>query len=612
VGESQLLQMTGILVLAMLAQWGAAVLRLPAILLLLLSGFLVGPGCELAGYPKLIDPDKLLGPLLFPIISLAVAVVLFEGGLSLTFAEIAGLRNVVWRLVTIGGLVTWGVGTVAAHLILGFGWPVSLLLGQLLIVTGPTVIGPLLRFVRPSGSVGAILKWEGIVIDPIGAMLAVLVLRALPMPDLQSALFVTMLGVLQTVIVGIGVGAAAATLIVVSLKRFWIPDVLQNGMILMLIAVTYCAANLLANEAGLFAVTILGIALANQEHATVTHIAEFKENLSILLVSVLFIVLASRLGSAEFEAVGARSLLFAAVMILVARPLSIAVSTWRSSLNWRERVFLASMAPRGIVAAAVTSVFAMHLSRAGYHESAELVPTVFVMIVVSVIFYSAAAPLVARLLGLSAPPTGFLIAGANPLALAIGKALQEVGATVLLIDREPLAIRSARLQGLPTKLGSIISRYVQENLELSGIGRLLALTPNQEANTLADISFVRTFGRENVFQLSVNASAEGRHERIDDDMQGRILFGKEWTYAQLMSRISNGAVVRRTPLTAKFTLADYHAQYGAAAIPLFVVDKSGVPTPIATDHAWAATESSSVLALIGGDGEQEPLAGGKS
>ena len=603
--------MTGILVLAMLAQWAASLLRLPAILLLLLAGFLVGPGCELAGFQKLIDPDQLLGSLLFPIISLAVAVILFEGGLSLTFGEIAGQRNVVWRLVTVGGLVTWAVGTVAAHLILGFGWPISLLIGQLLIVTGPTVIGPLLRFVRPSGSVGPILKWEGIVIDPIGAMLAVLVLRALPMPDLQSALLVTMLGVLKTVVAGICVGAAAAALIVVSLKRFWIPDVLQNGMILMLIAVTYCAANLLASEAGLFAVTVLGIALANQQQATVSHIAEFKENLTVLLVSMLFVVLASRLSSGEFEAVGARSLLFALVMIVVARPLAIAVSTWRSALNWRERVFLASMAPRGIVSAAVTSVFAIQLSRAGYREAADLVPTVFVMIVVSVIFYSMAAPLVARVLGLSAAPTGFLIAGANPVAMAIGQALHDVGATVLLIDRQPSAVRTARLQGLPTMLGSIISRYVQENIELSGIGRLLALTPNQEANTLADISFVRTFGRENVFQLSVTATPEGRHERIHDDMQGRILFGNEWTYAELMSRIANGAVVRRTPLTAKFTLDDYYAQYGAAAIPLFVVDPKGIPTPIATDQAWDAGENTSVLALIGGDGEPQAAHGGQ-
>ena len=299
--DSQLLQLTGILVLAMLAQWAASMLRLPAILLLLLVGFLVGPGCELAGFDKLIDPDKLLGSLLFPIISLAVAVILFEGGLSLTFAEITGQRNVVWRLVTVGGLVTWAVGTAAAHLILGFGWPISLLLGQLLIVTGPTVIGPLLRFVKPSGSVGPILRWEGIVIDPIGAMLAVLVLRALPMPDLQSALAVTLLGVLKTVVVGVGVGAVAAALILVSLKRFWIPDVLQNAMILMLIAVTYCAANLLASEAGFFSVTVLGIALANQHQATVAHIAEFKENLTVLLVSMLFVVLSSRLGRPSFR-----------------------------------------------------------------------------------------------------------------------------------------------------------------------------------------------------------------------------------------------------------------------------------------------------------------------
>ena len=213
---------------------------------------------------------------------------------------------------------------------------------------------------------------------------------------------------------------------------------------------------------------------------------------------------------------------------------------------------------------------------------------------------------------MSAPPTGFLIAGANPLALAIGQALQDAGSTVLLVDREPTAIRSARLQGLPTKLGSINSRYVQDNIELSGIGRLLALTPNQEANTLADISFVRTFGRENVFQLSVGEAAEGRHERIHDDMQGRILFGKEWTYPQLSLRISNGGVMRCTPLTSKFTLDDYRAQYGAGAIPLFVVDSKGVPTPIAADQPWDAGENFSVLAIIGGTDDEGVLAGRRS
>lgn len=593
-----LFQLAAIVLLGVGAQWAAWRLKLPAILILLLVGFLAGPVPDWFGYQRLIDPDNLFHDLLLPIVSMSVAVILFEGGLSLELRDITSAGHVIRNLVTVGACVTWAVGAVAARFVVGLSWPLSVLLGEILVVTGPTVIGPLLRYVKPTGRTGPILKWEGIVIDPIGAMLAVLVFEALPNENLQDMTSVVLMGSLKTILIGGAIGLAGAFVTMLSLERFWLPDFLHNPGILMLVLAAFAFSNEIQPESGLFAVTAMGIALANQRRVTVTHVVEFKENLTVLLVSSLFVILASRLSVDQIRAAGLRGAGFTLVMVLVARPLSVLVSTVGSDLNWRERAFLSWMAPRGIVAAAVASVFALRLQRAGYEGADLLVPVAFTTIIGTVSIYGLTAGWLARRLGLSFPNTGFLIAGANPLARAIGSALRSERQGLLLVDSNNAMVRAARLAGLPVVLASVLSRYIQERIDLSGIGRLMALTPNEEANSLAAVQFTRLFGRDQIYQLANDVHENGRKQKVDPHLSGRILFGSSMTFQHLESLLDGGATVKRTPITAEFTYAHFCELYGNNAIPLFLVDETGQVSPVTTDVSLDPKAGQALISLV--------------
>jgi NhaP-type Na+/H+ or K+/H+ antiporter len=599
--EQLLVQLAAIVVLGISAQWVAWKLNLPAILLLLVAGFLAGPVPDWLGYQRLIDPDYLFHDLLAPIVSISVAVILFEGGLSLELREIAHAGRVIRNLVTLGAAVTWLIAALAGRWLVGLSWPLAILLGEVLVVTGPTVIGPLLRYVKPTGRTGPILKWEGIVIDPIGAMLAVLVFEALPTDNLSDMTSVLLMGSLKTVLIGGAAGLAGALITMLSLERFWMPDFLHNPGILMLVLAAFTVSNALQPESGLFAVTAMGIALANQQRVTVTHVVEFKENLTVLLVSSLFIILASRLSVEQIRAAGLRGAAFTLAMIVVARPLSVFVSTLGSDLSWRERAFLSWMAPRGIVAAAVASVFALRLRKAGYEGADLLVPITFTTIIGTVSIYGLTAGWLARRLGLSLPNTGFLIAGANPLARAIGAALRSAGQGLLLVDTNTSLVREARLAGLPVVYASVLSRYVQDRIDLSGIGRLLALTPNEEANSLAAVQFTRVFGRDQIYQLATDVHENGRKQKVDPQLSGRILFGPALTYQRLEAMFEAGAVVKRTPLTPEFTYEHFRQLHGDTAVALFLVDETGQVQPVTADATFAPTAGQALISLVSGE-----------
>ncbi len=593
-----LTQLTAIIVFGIGAQWLAWRLNLPAILLLLFAGFLAGPVMESCGWTRLIDPDRLFGELLLPIVSLSVALVLFEGGLSLDLAELRAHGPVIWRLVTVGALVTWGVATLAAHGLLGMTWPLATLLGVILVVTGPTVIKPLLRHVRPADPVGPILKWEGIVIDPIGAMLAVLVFEAIPTSQTE-AVETMLVGILKTLVVGGLMGWLAARLLVAALRRFWVPDFLHNPVTLMLLAAAFTLANHLQSESGLFAATLMGILIANQRKVPVMHILEFKETLSTLLVSALFIVLAARLTTSQISALGVYSVVFVLILVVFARPVAVLLSTVGSGLSWNERGFLAWMAPRGIVAASVASVFALRLRQAGYSGAEHLVPATFAAIVGTVLIYGLSASWVGRRLGMSGGNHGFLIVGANPLAQAIGESLLREGHPVLLVDSNPAPVRASRMSGLPVLYASILSQFVVDRLDLSGIGHLLALTANEELNSLATLRFARHFGRDHVYQLAPDTGDEGRKEKVAAELHGRVLFASGLTYEHLAQRLEQGSTIKRTPLTESFTFADFQNLYGESAVPLFVIDGTGKIQPVSTDLSLPPVPGQVVISLVG-------------
>ena len=616
-----------ILVLGVLAQWIAWRLKLPSILLLLLFGFAAGPGAywfttSVLGRasPFYLNVDASGGlfeqDLLLSLVSIAVGLILFEGGLSLNFGEIRTVRRGVVSLVTVGAAVTWAVAATAAHYILGLNWSVALLLGAILTVTGPTVIGPLLRFIRPTGSSGKILKWEGIVIDPIGALLAVLVFEAIRaghgLHDVGSGVSTAgdfLLGAAKASAVGSALGLACAVALVQMLRRFWIPDYLQVPVALAFAAVAFTASNAVVHESGLFATTIMGIAMANQKKARIAHIIEFKETLTILLIAMLFIALSARLKLEDLAQINLWAAAgFLAVLIVVARPAAVFLSLIGTNLTWREKLFLSWMAPRGIVAAAVASVFGLSLR--GEVAGAELlVPYVFLTIVATVAVYGLTAVAVARRLGLANPENaGFIVVGATDVARAVAKAIHDQKVEVLVVDLNYGNIQKARLEGMATMVANILSPQVQERIELTGIGRLLALTPNNEINSLACVQFARHFGRSNVFQLGHHsqrvkqkAAAKGesatKKTDVDEEVRGRVAFGADVTFDELEERLAIGAKVRSTKLTKEFTLKDWQERNGRSAVPLFVVDEGGAMAVVAADKAAAPKAGQSLVSL---------------
>jgi NhaP-type Na+/H+ or K+/H+ antiporter len=592
--EHGILALTLVLAAGIAAQWLAWRLRVPAILVLLAFGFAAGPGT------RLLDPDALFGELLFPLVSLSVGVILFEGGLSLKLAELRAIGRPLLGLVTVGALVTWVVSAAAAHYVVGIEPRLAWLLGAILVVTGPTVIGPLLRHVRPRRRVGSVLKWEGIVIDPIGAVLAVLVFGAIGTSGADEAATLVLSGIVGTLLTGVVAGVAAAGALVLLMRRFWVPGFLEGPVALALALGSFTAANLLRREAGLVAVTVMGIVLANQKAVAVKPIVELKENLRVMLLASLFIVLAARVDLRDLAAIGPiRSLAFLGVLIGLARPAAVALGTIGSGLDARERVFLAWVAPRGIVAAAVASVFALDLAEAGLAEARLLAPLTFLVILGTAVFYGLSAAPVGRWLGLTeGRPQGALVVGADAPARALAAALQENGFRVALVDTNREHVLAARLGGLNAHHGSIVSEDIKDELDLAGIGRLIALTPNDEVNALAALHFRDVFDRAEVYQLWPRAEEKGRRGALAGHLRGRVLFGPRVTHDSLEARIAGGAVVKTTTFTDSFGIDAYRAHYGDSALPMFVVTETGALAVVTAEDQPRPRRGQKLMSLV--------------
>lgn len=592
-GERILVSLSSIFVLGIGSQWLASRLRIPSILLLLTMGIIAGP------VTGMLNPDELLGDLILPTVSLAVAVVLFEGSLSLKLSDLRQIGRPLAMLLSVGVLITWILSTIGAHWILQFDQASSLLIGAILTVTGPTVIGPLLREIRPTGRVGPIARWEGIVIDPIGAVLAVLVFGAessIDSDQLNKAAWHAATGFGKTMLTGVVVGTAAAFLLQNMLRRHRITDHLQSPFTLMVVITSFVVSNLFQHESGLVTVTVMGLILANQSKVSMEHIVEFKENLSVLLISSLFIVLSARLNLSDVQALSWRGPAFVAFLILVVRPLSVWVSTFGSSLTGREKMFLAWLAPRGIVAAAVASVFALQMQ-----NSQQFVTAVFLVVVGTVLVYGLSAGWLARKVGLSVPnPQGVLIAGSHAVSRAIAHALEEHNIRVCLVDTNARNLQIARMEGRVTFYANILSETVLDDLDLAGIGRLMAMTPNDEVNSLAARRFIEFFGRKEVYRLSVDQPQSQRQEKSADVLSGRVLFAEHATYEELNKRVRRGAVVKTTRLSSEFTFDDFTAQYGEHAIVLFVISDSGRLTIRTTDQETPFQAGQTLIALIDG------------
>tara|TARA_R110000782_G_scaffold57258_2_gene119519 strand:- start:13429 stop:15360 length:1932 start_codon:yes stop_codon:yes gene_type:complete len=591
-----------IVLLGVGAQWIAWRLKLPSILLLLLFGIIAGPVLRAVlpeGHLLAIDPDSILGAdLLLALAGLAVGLILYEGGLTLNFRELKNSWKPVALLVTVGGTVTGILAGLAAKFIFGLSTPIAIQLGAVLIVTGPTVVGPMLNHIRPAGATGLILKWEGIVIDPIGVGVAVLVFEAIALgPEMR-----TFSGVMEaltiTVVVGTSFGLLAAFVLREVISRFWVPDSLQNPVSLMLVVATFTASNQFQQESGLLATTVMGVVLANQKKVDVHHILEFKENLRVLLIALLFIILAARLQLDDLLALDPWAVLgFLAVLILVVRPVSVFIATIGTGLRIKERLFLSWVAPRGIVAAAGASVFALGLEKAGIAGAEKLVPLTFTVIIGTVAFYGLTAAWGARLLGISDQnPQGVLFVGAPRWVRQLALALHDQGVRVLLVDTNRSNISAARMDGLPAQQTNVLTVNELSEIDLRGIGRVLAVTPNDEVNILILQRFKGYFDTAGLYHIVPKAAAKKEGER--SDRRFRQLFDATANHQLIESRLAAGWVFKRTTLSSEFTYREFRSLYGPTMVPVGAVSPSGNLTIATTGRPFAPSPGDTVIAIV--------------
>ena len=611
--ESLLFGIASVFVFGIGAQWLAWRFKLPSILLLLIFGFIAGP---VAG---LLNPELLSGELLFPFVSLAVGIILFEGGLSLRLDELSEGGKAIRNLITTGVLVTWALAAIGARYLVGFSWSLAIVIGALLTVTGPTVVIPLLRHVRPTGRVGAIAKWEGITIDPVGAILAVLVLETVLFinemaeagAEVGTVAFHAVEGLFLEIVIGVGVSVLGAGLLILLLRRRLIPDYLQNPLTLMVVIAVFAISDLLQHESGLLATTLMGIFMANQRYVSVRRIIEFKEDLRVLLISVLFIVLTARLEMEALAELGLGSFLFLAFLIAVVRPAAVWLSALGTKLSWKEQAFLAWLAPRGIVAAAVASIFAFRLEDRGLFPAStdQIVPVVFVVIAGTVAIYGLTLSPLARWLGLAQPhPQGVLILGAQRWAQRIAKVLHDNGFKVLLVDSNPSNVRRARQEGLPAERANALSETIVDELDLNGIGRLMALTPNDEVNSLAAIHFYEIFESQDIYQITTRSERQRSHEgELPMHLRGRPLFGAEVTFSMLDERFGGGGEIETFEVTNEVGFEDIVDRYEAEVIPLFLIQGPGRLYVYADEEPPAELEpGEKLVALVDPASAKEP------
>ncbi|MEM1338746.1 MAG: cation:proton antiporter [Bacteroidota bacterium] len=506
-----MLELAGIIILGIIAQWVAWRLKLPAILPLILIGLLVGPIATL--YTE--DGSKLIEPIwngkngLFPgeglyyFVSLAISIILFEGGLTLKRSEIANVGPVITKLITVGSLVTFFGAGVAAHYIFELSWQLSFLFSALIIVTGPTVITPILRNIPLKKDVSTVLKWEGILIDPIGALVAVLVFEFISVGQGSQYTQTAMIEFGKILLFGTTFGFTFAHALAFAIKKNLIPHYLMNVVSLSVVLLVFVESDIFAHESGLLAVVVMGMVLGNMNLPNLKELLYFKESLSVLLISILFILLAANINISDLELLRTwkTAWLFLAVVFLI-RPLGVFLSTQGSNLKLKEKLFIGWVGPRGIVAAGIASLFGSKLLAKGEPGAEYITPLVFMIVLGTVLFNATTARLFAKLVGVFLTKSeGILIVGASKISRLIASYLKKNNRHVVLIDNNQTNVEKSKRLGLEAFVADIYSDTLTDNIELNDVGYLMALTGNSDINKYVLQRFKGQFGENGAFRL---------------------------------------------------------------------------------------------------------------
>ena len=530
-----MLELGGIIILGILAQWFAWKFKIPAILPLILIGLLVGPiAAEFLSDDgtKWIEPiwngkeGLFPGESLFYFVSLAISIILFEGGLTLKMSEIKNVGPVITKLITLGSLVTFFGAALAAYFIFNLSWQISYLFSALIIVTGPTVITPILRNIPLKKDVSTVLKWEGILIDPIGALVAVLVFEFISVDAGGEFTKTALIEFGKIVLFGFTFGFTFAHALNFIINKKWVPHYLLNVFALAAVLGVFVLSDAFAHESGLLSVVVMGMVLGNSNSPYLKELLYFKESLSVLLISILFILLAANINIEDLLLIyNWKTAILFAVVVFVIRPIGVFLSTRGSSLKLNEKVFISWVGPRGIVAAGIASLFGLKLAKNGVEGAEYITPLVFMIVLGTVLLNATTARFFAKIIGVFLIKSeGVLILGASKVSRLLGHYLETNGRHVVLIDSNESNIEKAKELGLEAISTNIYSDSLLDNIELSDVGYLMALTGNPDINKYAINKFSKQFGENGTFRLvttkemldNSNTPKEGLFSHKDD------------------------------------------------------------------------------------------------
>lgn len=558
-----------ILALGVASQWLAWRYRLPAIVLFCVAGFVFGPTL---GW---VTPSDTLGDMFRPVISLCVAIILFEGGMSLHWHELKTAASGVKRLTSLAVLFSLLLGALAAHGIGDLSWPTAWVFAAIIVVTGPTVIIPMLRQAHLNKRTAAYLKWEGIINDPVGVLLAVLLFQFFVLRDASAGESVA-LTLLLTLSSAAVIGAVAGWSLVRAFHSGAVPEFLKAPVMLAVVLVVFTLSNQIEHEAGLAAVTVMGLVMGNSDLPNMDELRRFKEYVVLVLVSTVFVMLTADLDPALLQQLDWKAVLMIVSVMIIVRPLAIFLATIGTDLRWQDRVLLGWIAPRGVVAAAVAGVFGPDMVAAGYEDAALLAPLVFVLVLATVIAHGFTIGPLARRLGLTVPPNTVLVVGASPWSSALCRMLsKELQVPVVLVDSSWHRLREARLDGIPVLYGEVLSEDVQRSLELSGIRCVLAATSNDAYNALTCRHFMPELGSERVFQLPLYADDDddvrSARRRVAKPLTGMAAIASDAHYEALWRRQVQGWGFSKTRITEAYNWENYLADISGKSLLIGVV-----------------------------------------
>lgn len=573
------------------SQWAAWRLRVPAIALLLVAGFLLGP---VTGY---LNPAESFGDVYRPAIAAAVAIILFEGGLTLNFKEIRETSTGVRRLVLIAGPLVWILSALSAHYAAGLSWPAAIVLGAILVVTGPTVIMPLLRQAQLQQRPASLLRWEAIVNDPIGALFAVLAFETYLVLHGAHDGTTLLLRALGAAIIAIVGGYFAGRFIAVSFVKARVPEYLKAPVLLCAVLFMYAVSDAVLEESGLLTVTVMGITLANSRMASLAEMRRFKETVTVLLVSGLFIMLTASLDLGALSELGWGTLAFVSLILFIVRPIAIFVATIGSGLNIRERALVAWIAPRGIVAVAVSGLFGTALTDLGVADGSQLTALTFAVVASTILLHGfSLSPLASWLKLKSAERPGVLIVGGSTWADEFAGTLKELELPVLVADSNWDRIKKARLADTPVYFGEILSEAAHHDIVYNRYSHVVAATDNDAYNSLVCTEFASEFGRGNVMQIGL-AGDGGERRAYSFTVGGRPLFKPRKSLSKLRSEIWKGSTFQNTRISEEFGFTDYLESRTDETCILCWVKPDGKIIFRASDREAEPTEGDTLVAF---------------